>query len=859
MDLTSRWDRYAVTVLLLAIGAMTGCQGLFGSGSGPSQSSVVVSSPSLDFGPVVVGSSKTLPDMVTNGTAATVTITSASVSDSQFRITAPPFPLVLSPGQTATLTVSFAPHAAGKPSGKLALMSTALRNGEMDLAVVGDALSAGKLSVTPGSVAFGSVRVGQSQAQSATLTNSGESSVTISQASASSAAFSLTGLTFPLTLAAGQSAPFSVVFTPKTAGSVSGNISVNGQASLSAEVAPSQHNAATAPTTAAVTVTGDGTTAGQLALTPSSVNFGTVAVGSNQSQAATITNSGGTSATISAATISGTGFSLSGLTLPLTVSAGQSVPLQVTFAPKTAGASTGSIAIASTASNSTLVAAVTGTSINPGSLSTTPSSLSFGSVAVGSSQSQTASISNSGGANLTVSQATATGTGFSIAGLALPVTLTPGQTAAFTVTFAPQNSGNLSGSVSFKSDVASASIALAGTGLAAGALGASPASVNFGNVQVGTNQSQTITLANNGGASVTISQASGSGAGFSLSGLSLPLTLQAGQATTFTATFAPATAGSAKGNIALANNGSAAALNIALAGSGVTAGALAANPASIDFGSVLVGNTQTHSEVLSNTGGLAVNVSNAALTGTGFSLSGVTAPFTLNPGQSLTFSIAFAPQSSASSSGSLSLTTDGSAPGLTIALAGTGTSPGQLSLTPATVAFGSVTVGTSQNQTGKVTASTSSVTISSVASSNPEFALSGLTLPITLTAGQSVSFTLSFTPQASGAASGNLTFTSNASNAPAIETITGTGVAAPQHSVGLSWTPSTSTVVGYNVYRGTQTSGPYAMIGSGAVSSTYTDGAVQAGQTYYYVVTAVDGSGNESVYSNQVQAVVPSP
>ena len=268
MDLSSRWDRCAVTFLLLVIGAMTGCQGLFGNGSGPSQSSVVASSPSLDFGPVVVGGSKTLPDTLTNGTAATVIIASASVSDSQFRITAPSFPLALNPGQTATMSVSFTPHAAGKPSGKLALMSAALRNGEMDLAIDGDALSAGKLAVTPGSVAFGNVRVGQSQAQSATLTNSGESSVTISQASASSGAFSLTGLTFPLTLAAGQTAPFTVVFTPKTAGPVSGNISVNGQASLSADVAPAQHNAATAPTTAAVAVSGDGTTAGSVSVDP---------------------------------------------------------------------------------------------------------------------------------------------------------------------------------------------------------------------------------------------------------------------------------------------------------------------------------------------------------------------------------------------------------------------------------------------------------------------------------------------------------------------------------------------------------------------------------------------------------------
>jgi Abnormal spindle-like microcephaly-assoc'd, ASPM-SPD-2-Hydin len=174
------------------------------------------------------------------------------------------------------------------------------------------------------------------------------------------------------------------------------------------------------------------------------------------------------------------------------------------------------------------------------------------------------------------------------------------------------------------------------------------------------------------------------------------------------------------------------------------------------------------------------------------------------------------------------------------------------------VNFGNVTVGATQNQAGTVAASGAPVTISSVASSNPEFTLSGLSLPMTLPAGQSAPFMLTFGPQASGTASGTVTFTSNATNPPVAASVTGTP--APQHSVSLSWTASTSTGVGYNMYRGTQTGGPYvAVTGSPDASATYTDNSVQAGQTYYYVVTAVDGSGNESVYSNQAQAVVPTP
>jgi fibronectin type 3 domain-containing protein len=48
-------------------------------------------------------------------------------------------------------------------------------------------------------------------------------------------------------------------------------------------------------------------------------------------------------------------------------------------------------------------------------------------------------------------------------------------------------------------------------------------------------------------------------------------------------------------------------------------------------------------------------------------------------------------------------------------------------------------------------------------------------------------------------------------------------------------------------------------VASANAATSFVDGSVQSGQTYYYVVTAVDTSGTESGYSNQVQAVIPSP
>ena len=90
--------------------------------------------------------------------------------------------------------------------------------------------------------------------------------------------------------------------------------------------------------------------------------------------------------------------------------------------------------------------------------------------------------------------------------------------------------------------------------------------------------------------------------------------------------------------------------------------------------------------------------------------------------------------------------------------------------------------------------------------------------------------------------------------------LSGTCLTGVPHSASLNWTASTSSnVTGYNVYRAIQSGGPYTKVTSSPVAGTsYTDVTVQAGQSYYYVTTAVDIGGNESVYSNEATAVVPS-
>lgn len=287
-------------------------------------------------------------------------------------------------------------------------------------------------------------------------------------------------------------------------------------------------------------------------------------------------------------------------------------------------------------------------------------------------------------------------------------------------------------------------------------------------------------------------------------------------------------------------------------------GTLSPSASSLAFPNAQVGNSSNLSETLTNTGGSSITISQANVTGAAFSVSGLTLPIALTPNESVTFTATFTPASAGAPSGNLSMVSNASDSPLNIALSGTGMATGQLSVSPTTLGFGNVVVGSSSSLNGSLSASGASITVTSESLNSSEFAVSGISLPLTIPAGHSASFTVIFTPQSSGGTSASLSFLSDASNSPAAQAVTGAGTAPTQHTVDLSWNASTD-AVGYNIYRGSASGGPYAILNSALESATaYTDNTVISGQTYYYVVTSVNGSDAESGYSNQTQAVIPS-
>ncbi len=696
----------------------------------------------------------------------------------------------------------------------------------------------GVLSTNTSSVNFGSMVVGTSTTQSVSITNTGAATTDISSITVSGEGFSLVGSDAAVSLPAGQTAVFVVKFAPHGKGQANGALTFGSNASNSNVTLP---------------LSGTGTQ-GALSANPSALNFGNVGVGQNSSSAVILTNTGNASVSITGSAISGAGFRMSNLAAQ-TLNPGQTASFGVTFTPPNTTAQSGSVSI-SDSEGAPLTIALNGTGVE-GGLSANPSSVGFGSVTVGQNSSSTVTLTNSGTASVAITASSISGAGFTMSALAAQ-TLSPGQTTSFSVTFTPTNGNQATGSVSIASNASGSplTISLSGTG-AQGGLSASPSSVSFGNIDVGQTSSTTITLKNSGTASVSISSSSLTGSSFSMSTLAAQ-TLGAGQTTSFSVTFKPTSAVSATGSVSIASNAPGSPLAISLNGTGAQA-EIAATPASVSFGTATVGSSNSQSIQLTNSGNATLTISQVSVSGSGMSQTGLSTPVTIPAGGSTSFDAVFAPTSANAASGSITLATNGVPSSLTISLSGTGAASNiSLGATPTSLSFGSVTDDSSSSLPVTLTNNgNSNITISGVTTTGAGFSTSGVSSGTTLTPGQTATLTVKFDPTSGGAVSGaNVTITSNAANSPTTIALSGSGA----HSVGLSWSLSSTSGSQYNVYRGTASGAEAASpINSSAISgTTFTDTNVVSGQTYYYVIRAVDSSGS-SGNSNEVSATIPTP
>ena len=196
-------------------------------------------------------------------------------------------------------------------------------------------------------------------------------------------------------------------------------------------------------------------------------------------------------------------------------------------------------------------------------------------------------------------------------------------------------------------------------------VGVKPASLSFGSVTVNTSSSAAIVVVtNNGGQTVSILQVSSSLPEFVVISPATPITLGPHGSASFQVVFQPDAAMNFSGSIIVSTNrmNGGGTQSISVSGTGTTATSasstssqsylLSANASSLNFGNTLVGSSASQTITLANTGTASVNLSQVAITGAGFTVSGFTGTVTLAAGQSLSLNVSFAPATSGSAAGS---------------------------------------------------------------------------------------------------------------------------------------------------------------------------------------------------------------
>ena len=393
-----------------------------------------------------------------------------------------------------------------------------------------------------------------------------------------------------------------------------------------------------------------------------------------------------------------------------------------------------------------------------------------------------------------------------------------------------------------------------------GSLSVSQSNLSFGNVVIGSISRQGLTLRNTGTVPFTITEAVASGRGFTITEPSFPLTLAAGQSATLIATFAPSAMGEAAGNLSLiekiqesapqlsgasgsvAPSVTSAQRTISLAGVGVpVTPSITTQPTS---DTVEVGQTATFS--VTSSGGAPLNYQWSK---NGSAISGATSSTYTTPVATLADS---GSQFTVKVNNSTGAVTSNAAI-LTVKAAG------QLTASTASLNYGNITLGSSSALPVTLTnTGGTNVSISNVTLSGAGLTIGGVSSGLILAAGNSVVLSVMFAPPSAGTLNGSVTIASDASDPTVKISLSGVAVQPVSHSVTLGLAPSSSTVVGYNVYRSSAANGPYVKLNSPlVVSTTYTDSSVVANQTYFYVGTSVDSAGNETAYSNQVSATIP--
>lgn len=536
--------------LMLADSAVGSPQSVTLSGNGVSP--VVVLQPtSLTFSAQNVGQSSS-PQVVklTNTGRGSLNISSITItgSDPSDFSETNNCGSVVSPGAHCTITTTFTPTYAGQRSAAITIADNGGKSPQnVPLSGTGNAA---EVSLSPNNINFSGQEVGTSSAPvPVTLTNAGNETLTITSIT-SSAGFSQTnncGSSVP----AQSNCTINVTFTPTVMGQFQGQVLVTDNAPDSPEQ---------------VSLTGVGV-APQVSLAPGNLVFTAQDIFSTSAQqTVTLTNTG--TATLLFTSIVAAGDYQQTNNCGTSLPAGGNCSIYVTFTPSILGSDNNSLTFTDNALDSPETVPLSGTGVTS-SLSFSPSSLSFGPQAVGTtSPPQNITLTNLGASTLNISSIVSSNSDFSESDNCVP-SVPAGGFCTLSITFTPSQSNPENGNITITDSAPDSPqlLSLNGNGTVP-AVALVPANLNFGNQAVGTTSApQSATLTNVGTGPLNLAPMVAVNADYAQSN-NCAATLNPGDSCTIVVTFTPSISGPDPGTISVPDNAPANPQQLILSGNG---------------------------------------------------------------------------------------------------------------------------------------------------------------------------------------------------------------------------------------------------------------------------------------------------
>ena len=648
------------------------------------------------FATTPLGTSTTQTLTITSTSALTITGISSDNSDFSVGTPSSALPATVAAGGSITVPVTFTPVKALPDAATLTITMSGGALPEQSIGLAGDGeYPNGHPVIAPQTIDFGSVALNSpAQSESAVLSNNGAQSLTITGVQLPAAPYSLTTVpTAGTTLAPGGSIAIPVTFTPDVVGNTLSTLTVDTNAG-----------------NVTLNLTGGASYPPSAEISPETIDFGSVPVGSTEDRTFTVTNTGSTAVAItkSKPPVTSAGFAaVSSLPEDTTIAAGASVTETVSFTPSTTGAATDQWVLNGTDGLGVRNVTFVGTGVSPITPAVSVSSVNTYWPLAGTTgtASFTVSLSWPTSTPVTVTANTVDGTakaasGDYVAVTNQTVTIPAGSTSATVPVTTEPNGGKHSGPVAFSLVLSNPSGAVAGTMTGQG-------NIVFGGTAVNELMSATAalvpqSLVSTQTAEVPVSLAgdtyaancivnTADGTATAASGAYTPITngvvvFKAGQATTTIPVTIPA-ATTPTGNktftvnLSDCNTGTAAAgptATVTIVGAAGGSPSVEVSPGEVDFGSVPDGVTETRTITFTNTGGTPATITSSQppTAGQGFAATTTLPPGSvLAPGASATETVAFTPTSQGSLTDSWTINANDGLGARTVTLLGTGIAP----------------------------------------------------------------------------------------------------------------------------------------------------------------------------------------